>query len=71
MPLARVRIERVAPDTARVVREQMDGDGRLPGGRPHSVDVVGLYRGTQDEEVFAEADGTTSENIESDPSPAR
>ena len=38
---ARVGVVGVAPDAARVVREQVDRDRRLGRGRAHAVDVVG------------------------------
>ena len=38
--LPRFCVVRVSPDAARVVRQQVDGDGRLGGRRPHPVDVV-------------------------------
>ena len=40
LPLSRLRVERVPPDAARVVRQQVDRDRGLVGGRPHAVDVV-------------------------------
>ena len=40
MALARLRVERVAPYAAGVVRQQVDRDGRLRRGRADAVDVV-------------------------------
>src|SRR5438552_11570226 len=47
--LARRHVVRVPPDAAGVVRQQVDRDRRLGGGRPHAVDVVARW--DQDVEV--------------------
>ena len=57
--LTRRRIERVAPDAARVVRQQVDRDGRLGGGGAHPVDVVA--RRDQDVELAGSEEATLDE----------